>query len=62
MVDVPTKKEDYSIMLKVADCDRRVQLWFPWSTPDKLAISRKKLAVFREALDRIEKGLDKLGS
>lgn len=62
VVEVPRKSEDYSMLLKIADCDRNVKLWFPWSNAEKAAISRKKIAILREALDRLEEGLNKLTS
>ena len=43
------KNQDESIMLKIADCDRRVQLWFPWNTKDQIATSRKKVAGDRKS-------------
>ena len=60
VVEVPNNKEDFSILLKVADCERNVKLWFPWSTTDKINTSRKKVAILQQALDKVSAGLDKL--
>lgn len=60
VVHIPDQKQDEAAMLKIADCDRRVMLWFSWGSAKGIATSRKKIAVLREALDRLEAGLERL--
>lgn len=60
VVSSPQGSEDESIMLKVADCERNVRLWFGWGSNNSIKISRKKLEHLKEALDRVEANLDRL--
>jgi hypothetical protein len=60
VVDLPSPWQDESALLKIADCDRRIQLWFPWGSKRAIARSRKKIAGLRKALDTLEQGLEDL--
>jgi len=60
VVETPGVTADQSIMLKIADCDQSIKLWFGWGTDRRYKISRKKLARLQEALDRVKDGLDDL--
>lgn len=62
VVDVPKVEDgtDQSMMLKIADCERNVRLWFGWSTAKARRQSRKKLTRLRQAIDLLEAGLDEL--
>ncbi len=59
-VQVPVKDGDEAVCLKVADCDNIIRIWFPWASDNSLKISRHKVAILREALDKIEAGVERL--
>ncbi len=60
VVEVPLKDGEAAVLLKIADCDRVIRLWFPWSLESSVKRSRHKLALLREALDKIEAGVERL--
>ncbi len=60
LVEIPSKDGDQSALLKIADCDRHIRLWFPWWGKPAIERTRLKIAVLREALDRLEAGVEKL--
>ena len=60
MVQLPVKDSDNAGMLKIADCDENIKLYFPWGCTESNIRTRKKIAILREALDLLEAGLNKL--
>lgn len=60
VVEVPRNSQDGSMILKIADCDKSVGIYFHCSTLQKQEISRKKIAILKEAINKLEKGLEKL--
>ena len=59
---VAVSVDDNFIDLKVADCDRRVHLYFYPGTAKERRTARAKLARLREALDRVEQAIDIFGN
>jgi len=47
-----------SILLKIADCDRRVHLYFPTGTAERRRQARRKLERLRQALDLLEERIE----
>ena len=60
VIQLPFKDSDNAGLLKIADCDQSVKLWFPWGSTESIIRTRNKIAILREALDRLETGLNKL--
>jgi hypothetical protein len=59
-VTIPRNAQDMSMVLKIADCNKSIELYFNLSTLRNQKISRKKIAILKEAINKLEEGLEKL--